>query len=714
MSTKIRWCKSLNHILATILLLASANITLAQTTRTTLVQSSNSGDGLTKKVIAIIGDGFSTEADQTTYENWVTNNIMNGSFGEGPLLEDLNAFDIYRIDAESNDSGVTQVNASGTVTVSRDTALDYRYSGIWGRCWFEKGPNTNTRTAAILNDVNLSPDFIVILLNETGFGGCRRGIEAGVTLSSGWTTMSHELGHSIGGLCDEYTGSTGATTYTGGEPGCVNLTINTNRDTIKWGEFVDPNTPLPTIFNAATMNTTQTAGAFVGGTLGAGNTFNAGIWHPSWRGRMNNNTTWNPIGYNRMKQVLDPHHDHDFEDSYVGDFNGDGSDDVVIHNGNAIALYLSNQTNNLNTTQVYTGTVPGAAEWTIKRWDRLHIGDFNKDGRDDIYITNSDFGVDKYVGMLRSDGNGFTAIKRYKNALPNAGNYPMGPTDQFLVGDFNKDGRDDLIVINLWDYNKRVLTVYRSNQGTALKFQRRYQDTLPGWTMKSEDEFYVADFNNDGRDDLYLFNRWDWSTPQFGMIRSNGKKYINVKRYNGSIPGWTLRQWDQFYVGDWNGDNKDDLFVFNGFDWDTAFLGTLKSTGKKLEVAQVYSDNVPGWAMRPDDRHYVGDINNDGRADLYTFNDFNWGPNYLGRFVTGSDGTISAGWHENNVGTWTLEDGDQFLVANFDSDNQDELFVHRNNWFGLLNQTGTGTTLEAVARHRTWIHDHLFHRDGLW
>src|SRR4028119_440618 len=37
---------------------------------------------------------------------------------------------------------------------------------------------------------------------------------------------------------------------------------------------------------------------------------------------------------------------------------------------------------------------------------------------------------------------------------------------------------------------------------------------------------------------------------------------------------------DKFYVGDFTGDGKDDLFVFNGLDWSTKYFGMLRSTGK--------------------------------------------------------------------------------------------------------------------------------------
>jgi hypothetical protein len=45
-----------------------------------------------------------------------------------------------------------------------------------------------------------------------------------------------------GGLADEYCVD-GA--YTDSEPGAVDLTIDTNRATTKWGNFIAPSTPVP-------------------------------------------------------------------------------------------------------------------------------------------------------------------------------------------------------------------------------------------------------------------------------------------------------------------------------------------------------------------------------------------------------------------------------------------------------------------------------------
>ena len=59
------------------------------------------------------------------------------------------------------------------------------------------------------------------------------------------------------------------------------------------------------------------------------------------------------------------------------------------------------------------------------------------------------------------------------------------------------------------------------------------------------------------------------------------------------------------YIGDFTGDGKEDLWVFNGTDWSIAYLGMLRSTGTALAMQKRYDGNMPSWQMRKNDRHYV-------------------------------------------------------------------------------------------------------------
>ena len=159
-----------------------------------------------------------------------------------------------------------------------------------------------------------------------------------------WATMAHEFGHGTGDLADEYCKPR---TYVGAEPPNDNVTVNTNRATIKWNRFINSTTPISTgIGNCAGYSQgikpvgwsdSQNVGLFEGG-----NTYDKRVYRPVINCRMKGNTPpYCPVCYSRLKSKMHPYTAHSFLKCYTGDFNGDGKDDLLIHNGNSIIVYRS-------------------------------------------------------------------------------------------------------------------------------------------------------------------------------------------------------------------------------------------------------------------------------------------------------------------------------------------------------------------------------------
>ena len=672
----------------------------------TVTRLLSSGSAGAKKDLVIVGDGF-TANQQGQYNTFVRDYVIDGVFARDVFREDANAFNIHRINANSVDSGVTQVDSAGNVTTARNTALDYRYSGRWDRCWMEGGPNTNSRLNTMLNNLVPGWDYVFVVLNEPGFGGCAGGNRLAVTISgggAGWPVGAHEMGHMVGGLCDEYRNDT--LDYTGGEPSCANMTANTNRATLKWRDFVAPSTPLPVATGCGGLDPVQDAGAFQGGMA----RYRSGIWRQACNARMvSNQPEFGPVAYDRMKQVLDPFHDYTYLNSYVGDFDGDGRDDLLLHNANAIAIYRGS-TAGVEPFWFFTG------EWGI--WDdimpgdRFYVGDFDGDGLDDVYVFNATDWAVPYLAMCRSDGTAMRCTRMYTRTLPGWGD--MRLHDEFYVADFNGDGRDDLYVFNGRDWSVAYLEMLRST-GTSLAYVRRYDDVLPGWDrMKPNDRFYVADFDSDGSDDLYVFNGRDWSMGYLQLSRSSGTGLSYVRRYDRTLPGWgDMRRNDQFFPGDFDGDGRKDLYVFNGRDWAMEYLEMLRSTGGGLAYVRRFDGSIPGWdGMAPNDQFFIADVNGDGRDDLYVYNSSDWVTEYLGT-LRSSGSSLSGGWQADWIGSWNLGPPDHFLVANFiGGAGWDDLFVRNSNWFGLLRSYSGSVGLSAI--HPKWIHNHRYHRLGWW
>jgi hypothetical protein len=117
----------------------------------------------------------------------------------------------------------------------------------------------------------------------------------------------------------------------------------------------------------------------------------------------------------------------------IGDFNGDGRDDMLCHDGagKKWIAYAS-------ASGQFAGTDWQAdMGWCNHGGSQLHIGDFNTDGRDDMLCHDSS--GHKWVSFAEAAG-GFAGTSRYWNM-----NWCSHASAQFRVGDFDGNGATDFL-----------------------------------------------------------------------------------------------------------------------------------------------------------------------------------------------------------------------------------------------------------------------------
>jgi hypothetical protein len=235
---------------------------------------------------------------------------MDGAFRRDLLRDSRSAFNIIRIDLVSIDSGVSyrSYNEQGTpndpnddtITLEnfRDTRLGYIFSGSWAHCWMEESSWTGDKLLKVLNRFAPDWDYLVVVLNDNGYGGCARGTRLAVTLGVNWDTVAHEFGHIIGGLDDEYDRAGNA--FTGSSWSGPNCSNTTNRTDLKWADLVASTTPLPTQPVPPGWNSNTDVGAFEG--CGS---FQTGLFRPVLICRMRDNAPpFCPVCSRVIRQIL--------------------------------------------------------------------------------------------------------------------------------------------------------------------------------------------------------------------------------------------------------------------------------------------------------------------------------------------------------------------------------------------------------------------------
>jgi len=255
----------------------------------------NGADG-NKLVFAILGDGYAA-SDQSKYVNDISRLVLNGILGHDFYRDNQRAFNVYRVDLTSRDSGVS------TPSTTKDTALKMVYSGDWNRCWMEESTDTDSLINQALGSVP-KYDFVLVMLNETGWGGCRRGSRLYVTSGDDqgadyWAVVAHEYGHGIGNLFDEYF-NPGA--HAGPTINTRNCSTVLDRNAVVWRGLILSTTSIPTTFSAE-IDPNRTVGMFTGCNYKA-----TGIYRPVENCRMRSNTPFFcPICLGLMNRAVSPY-----------------------------------------------------------------------------------------------------------------------------------------------------------------------------------------------------------------------------------------------------------------------------------------------------------------------------------------------------------------------------------------------------------------------
>ncbi len=206
------------------------------------------GDPHSKVDIVIVGDGYAAaEMDKFRNDAKHFNDVM---FSTEPFKSRKGDFNVRLVEAVSAESGIDRPDKN----VWKDTPLGTMYNTFGSARYV-----LTTENRALRDMIGAVPyDFVMILVNDDRYGGggiynlyttCyTKTDKPGMEWQMDYVYV-HEFGHSFGGLGDEYYSSQVAYNefyQKGVEPWEPNLTALTDRDNLKWNDFIAEGTPVPT------------------------------------------------------------------------------------------------------------------------------------------------------------------------------------------------------------------------------------------------------------------------------------------------------------------------------------------------------------------------------------------------------------------------------------------------------------------------------------
>ena len=138
-----------------------------------------------------------------------------------------------------------------------------------------------------------------------------------------------------------------------------------------------------------------------------------------------------------------------------------------------------------------------------------------------------------------------------------------------------------------------------------------------GWCNQSADKLYVGDFNRDGRDDILCHNK---ATGWVSTALANSSGVFTGTSFSQNM-GWCTDSRMTMHVGDFNGDDRADVLCHhldNGGKWimSADVSGNFAGVSRYWPMAWC---NHPGFGGRL----LVGDFNNDRTSDFFCFTTVN-------------------------------------------------------------------------------------------
>jgi len=200
--------------LATAAILFLGTTAPAQTVKTIL----KSGPTQNRYDMVILGDGYTTQ-QQFRFDSDCTK-FIDGLFKKEPYKSFKHFFNVHTVYRASKESGADHPDR--TPAIVKDTVYDASYgTGGTARCLYIKNTTQAFRDAAL---APANEGRILVLVNDSRYGGCAGAFAVSYNGASMVEVQAHEFGHSFASLADEY--AYPYSTYTGGEPGQKNVTID--------------------------------------------------------------------------------------------------------------------------------------------------------------------------------------------------------------------------------------------------------------------------------------------------------------------------------------------------------------------------------------------------------------------------------------------------------------------------------------------------------
>lgn len=312
-------------------------------------------------------------------------------------------------------------------------------------------------------------------------------------------------------------------------------------------------------------------------------------------------------------------------------------------------------------------------------------GDLTGDGKADLTLT----GVPGWgtVPLAISQGDGHFTVKN--EALENFPQLAATPGAQAAQGDFNGDGKVDIALAGAPGWGG-IPIAFSQGDGT-FRVTNMTSPDVPGWAATPGARVLAGDFDGDGRDDLLVTGGAGWPTMPVAFSRGDGT-FRTTNAPIADVNSWTGNASVKVLVGDVDGDGKADLIAAGGAGWTTVPVAFSKGDGT-FRVTNLPAGDIAIWAAVPGTKMAAGDVDGDGRADLIIAGGPGWRTVPVA-FSAGNGTFRASNVDVPNIPIWATVPGVRMIAGDFNGDGKDDFALTGGVGWGTIPvgfSTGTGS-----------------------
>ncbi len=253
----------------------------------------------------------------------------------------------------------------------------------------------------------------------------------------------------------------------------------------------------------------------------------------------------------------------------------------------------------------------------------VSVCDFDNDGWNDLYVTNSCFGYSNALYHNQKDGS-FSDVARGMG-VADLNREGSGVSMGSVWADYDNDGYEDLFV-----YRWGKPELFKNVEGK--QFIRADKCGLPSWINANTAIWF--DYNSDGHIDLFIggyfpedVDLWNLKstkilTESFEYSQNGGRNYLFKNNGNGTFTdvtveaGLTSTRWTLAAgAADFKQDGHPDLFIANDYGINELYVN---EDGKKFH--ETGENALIGLTPKSGMNVSFGDIYNKGQLGIYVSN----------------------------------------------------------------------------------------------